>query len=85
MPTNFSGNLLRIVASLTNTKIGDWFINPFVLKMLGIEKLRKVHMDQVCATFYPVIVDDRLSVSYEGKFQTLSSVNFIALLICRTV
>merc|ERR1712227_1055699 len=28
-------------------------------------------MDEVCATFYPVIVDDRLSVSYEA----LSSAN----------
>jgi len=64
MPTNFSGNLLRSVAYLANTKIGDWFINPFVLKVLGIDKFRSVHLEEISATFYPVIVDDRINLSY---------------------
>ena len=67
MPTNFSGNLLRIAAYLTNTKIGDWFINPFVLTVLGIDKFRSVHLAEVCATYYPIIVDERISIDYAGS------------------
>ena len=66
MPTNFSGNLLRLVAYLTNTKIGEWIINPFVMKVLGIDRFRSVHLEEISATFYPVIVDDRINLSYSG-------------------
>ena len=67
MPTDFSGNLLRIASYLTNTKIGEWFINPFVMKVLGIDRFRSVYLGETCATFYPVIVDERISINYAGS------------------
>ena len=54
-PTNFSGNGLRFLAYLTNTRFGDWFINPLVLKVLGIDQFRKLNLKECQATFYPVI------------------------------
>ena len=50
-PQNFSGRSLRILSYLTNTKIGDWFINPFVLKVLGIARFRTLNLNDYQGLF----------------------------------
>ena len=51
-PNNFSGRSLRILSYLTNTKIGDWFINPMVLKVLGIARFRTLNLNEYQGLFH---------------------------------
>ena len=51
-PQNFSGRSLRILSYLTNTRIGDWFINPMVLKVLGITRFRTLNLNEYQGSFY---------------------------------
>jgi len=71
-PQNFSGRSLRILSYLTNTRIGDWFINPMVLKVLGITRFRTLNLNEYQATFYPVTVNERLAITKpqrNGEYQ----------------
>ena len=50
-PQNFSGRSLRILSYLTNTRIGDWFINPMVLNVLGIARFRTLNLNEYQGSF----------------------------------
>ena len=54
LPKNFNGVALKILAYLTNTWFGDVFINPIVLRAIGVHRLRELKLE--CGpTFFPLV------------------------------
>lgn len=53
LPENFNGSALNLLAFLSNTRLGDFFLNKIILKAIGVEKLRALKLE--CGpTFFPI-------------------------------
>jgi len=53
LPKNFNGLPLKILAYVSNTWFGDIFVNPIVLKAIGVHRLRELKLE--CGpTFFPI-------------------------------
>ena len=53
LPENFNGWALNLLAFLSNTRLGDFFLNKIILKAIGVEKLRALKLE--CGpTFFPI-------------------------------
>jgi len=60
--------VLHVLARLTNTKLGVWIFNPLFGKLMGLEKLRSVSIQEE-PSYVPFVKPDqnKAVANYQGK------------------